>query len=430
MGALIAVLAAGLGLTAAPAANANPATPARYPAMASATSFSGLAFDTCTAPPLRTMSAWRSSPYSAIGIYIGGPTRSCSQRHLSSDWVRRVSAMRWRLIPVYTGKQAPCRKHAKRYLIDPKRATAQGRSAARSAVAKAAALGLLPGSAIYLDIESYPATRQRCRQAVIRYVSGWTTQLHQRGYLAGVYAAMHSGGRHFAQSYGSGAHARPDAVWIAHWNGDSSLSGWQAIPGRFWSSGQRGKQFRGPHREKHGGKRLTLDGNRFHAPVATVAHRYRVTSSFPLKARKRPSPKSGVVTKHRPGSAVRIVCQTRGRRAAGTSVWNKLDSGNYVSNRYVSTASSTGFHAGLPRCAYPYQVTGTDWLNTRTGPGTSHQLAGRMHAGALARVVCQKRGSQVFDTRVWNRLVSGRWISDHYVATPAASGFTSHIPRC
>lgn len=430
VGVLVIVLTAGLALAPPPSAEATPATAARYPANASVTTYSGRAFDTCTAPPLATMRKWRSSPYSAIGIYIGGPTRSCSQQHLTAGWVRKVSALRWRLVPVYTGKQAPCRKHAKKYLIHPARASAQGKRSAEAAVAKAKALGLLPGSAIYLDIESYPANRDRCRRAVLRYISGWTAQLHERGYLAGVYAALHSGGSHIARSYRSNSYARPDAVWIAHWNGEPSLSGWPAIPGRLWASGQRGKQYRGPHREKHGGMRLTVDSNRFHAPVATVARTYRVTSGVPLKVRKRPSTKSKVVKTYRPGAVVEIVCQTRGRRVAGTRVWDKLTSGHYVSNRYVSTSPTIGFNAGIPRCAYPYQIKGADVVNTRSGPGTSHRLTGKMHAGALARVVCQKRGSQVVHTRVWNKLTNERWISDYYVATPAKKGYSKPIRRC
>lgn len=32
----------------------------------------GMAFDTCAAPTVATMQAWRASPYAAVGVYIGG----------------------------------------------------------------------------------------------------------------------------------------------------------------------------------------------------------------------------------------------------------------------------------------------------------------------------------------------------------------------
>ena len=39
-------------------ASAAPTTLLTYPAGSTATRFTGLAFDTCTAPPLATMTAW------------------------------------------------------------------------------------------------------------------------------------------------------------------------------------------------------------------------------------------------------------------------------------------------------------------------------------------------------------------------------------
>ena len=33
------------------------------------------------------MSAWAGSPYRAIGVYIGGLNRGCSQPNLTASWV-------------------------------------------------------------------------------------------------------------------------------------------------------------------------------------------------------------------------------------------------------------------------------------------------------------------------------------------------------
>ncbi|HEX6229026.1 MAG TPA: hypothetical protein VFZ41_06130, partial [Solirubrobacterales bacterium] len=50
--------------------------------------FTGLGFDACTAPSPRAMRTWRaSSPYQAVGVYIGGINRACSQPNLTSRWV-------------------------------------------------------------------------------------------------------------------------------------------------------------------------------------------------------------------------------------------------------------------------------------------------------------------------------------------------------
>ncbi len=43
-------------------------------------------FDACAAPTSATMAKWRSSsPYSSVGVYIGGANRGCSQPNLTSS---------------------------------------------------------------------------------------------------------------------------------------------------------------------------------------------------------------------------------------------------------------------------------------------------------------------------------------------------------
>jgi hypothetical protein len=75
---VVAVAVTGVaGLMAAGPAMAEPTTPVTYPAWASATMYTGQAFDTCTAPPLTTMQAWLASPYRAVGVYVGGQNRTC-----------------------------------------------------------------------------------------------------------------------------------------------------------------------------------------------------------------------------------------------------------------------------------------------------------------------------------------------------------------
>jgi hypothetical protein len=54
----LTALTVGLGLVLVVPAAAEPATTVSYPAGAAATRYSGLAFDTCTAPSLTQMQAW------------------------------------------------------------------------------------------------------------------------------------------------------------------------------------------------------------------------------------------------------------------------------------------------------------------------------------------------------------------------------------
>jgi hypothetical protein len=126
---------------------------------------------------------------------------------------------------------------------------------------------------------------------------------------------------------------------------------------------------------------------------------------------------------------VTVVCQTPGTKIGTTSVWNKLTDGNYVSDYYVSTPSNTGYSAPLPRCAYPFQVT-IPTLNKRIGPGPSYAITGTLRSGALGWVTCQRSGSTVGTTSVWDRLDDGKYVSDFYLATPSKTSYSPPIPRC
>src|SRR5690349_4817910 len=72
-------------------------------------SWSGLAFDACQAPPQKAMDAWwHSSPFTGVGIYLGGVMRACSQPHLTPQWVRSQTRTGWRMLPIWVGPQATC----------------------------------------------------------------------------------------------------------------------------------------------------------------------------------------------------------------------------------------------------------------------------------------------------------------------------------
>jgi uncharacterized protein YraI len=428
---ILATLLIAMAIAPALPAVSEPATTVKYPAGATTTRFTGLAFDTCTAPTVAQMKAWRASPYRAVGVYIGGPNRTCAQPELTATWVSEVSKLKWRIVPIYMGRQAPCTfRGARSVNITPSKAAAQGTASAADAVAKAKALGILPGSAIYGDMEHYEASDSACRTTVLRYLSAWTKELHRLGYVSGVYAHLNSGAKHLSDAYTSTSYARPDALWIARWDGNSSLSGWPGIANSKWAAAQRGKQYRGDHNETHGGVTLNIDSDRFDAPVATVGYRYKVTSSTPLNARSGPTTKDPVVRTHAPGSNLTVVCQLPGSKVGTTSVWDKLSNGTYVTDRYVSTPSNTGYSSPLPRCLLPYQVTAARQLNTRAGPSAAHKIVGSLPSGAIARVHCQKTGSTYRTTSIWDRLSDGNWVTDYYVASPSSTTFSKPIPRC
>jgi len=407
-----------------------PATTVSYPAWSSATRYTGLAFDTCTAPSLASVQAWAASPYRALGVYIGGVNRTCSQPQLTRDWVTAVSALQWRLLPVYKGLQPPCGGKATDQKIVPAQAASQGMAAADDAAAQGKALGMLHGSAFYNDIENYTSSNQSCRTAVLAYLSAWTTELHRLGYVSGVYANLSSGAPDLSGVYGSAAYARPDALWIARYDGNSALTGWAGIPGPQWAAHQRAKQYRGGHDETYGGVTINIDNDNLDTPVATVAYRYTATGSNPVKARTGPWYSSPVTRTYAPGSMMPVICQARGAAFGTSRVWDRLTDGTFVSDVRVSTPAKPGYSTPLPRCTYPYQVTAASGLTERTGPGGGYPSAGTLPGGALGWVTCQQPGPAVGTSRVWDKLRDGYWASDYYLASPGRPGYTQAVPRC
>jgi hypothetical protein len=243
------VVAVGGTVLTAGQAVADPATGTSYAAGAAPARFTGLAFDTCAAPSAAAMKAWTSSPYRAVGVYVSGSSRTCAQANLTKSWVRTISGYGWQLVPIHKGLQPPCGARERDPKIDPEAATDQGEAAAGEAVAAMSSLGLLPGSAVYLDIENYVNGHASCRSAVLRFTSGWTRELHRRGYVAGVYANLASGARHLAETFNSTSYARPDAIWVARWDSSAKLTGLAGVPDAYWSEHQRAKQYRGDHDE-------------------------------------------------------------------------------------------------------------------------------------------------------------------------------------
>ena len=121
---------------AAAAATPTPGTPA-----ALTQDFTGLGFDTCSAPTTDQMSAWRASPFGAVGFYFGGLNRQCAQPNLTASWVSTEAAVGWHMMPLYIGSQVGTNGVAN--------AAAQGKAEADDAVTQASAIGIGPGALLY-----------------------------------------------------------------------------------------------------------------------------------------------------------------------------------------------------------------------------------------------------------------------------------------
>lgn len=243
---------------------------ARQGATASAAGsiFTGLGFDACSAPSSRYMTAWASSPYRAIGVYIGGVNRACSQPNLTSSWVADQTEAGWHIIPTYVGLQAPTSACSSCAKLTSSQATAQGAAAAIDAVEEASAVAMGPGSPIYFDMEAYSQTSS-ASAATLAFLEAWTQELHQLGYSSGVYSSSGSGIEDLAGQIGSG-YELPDALWIANWNGQQNTVD-SVVPSNAWAQHQRIHQYRGGHNETYGGVSINIDNNYVDGPTVGSA---------------------------------------------------------------------------------------------------------------------------------------------------------------
>jgi uncharacterized protein YraI len=157
------------------------------------------------------------------------------------------------------------------------------------------------------------------------------------------------------------------------------------------------------------------------APVATVS-----TSSGSLNLRTGPSTLNSVVGSLANGTRLAIACQVVGQQIASplrnTGYWDRLTNGTYVSDAYVSWSPAR------PRVRWcgadgvqtvATVATGSGSVNLRSGPGTAYAKTGELANGTELAVICQVWGERIaggITTNAWNRLVTGRYVTDALVA--------------
>lgn len=236
----------------------------RRQARIASAAYVGKGFDACTAPTPEKMQTWASSsPYHAIGIYVGGLNAACppgagSNPNLNSSWVSQEVAAGWHLIPTYVGLQAPNSSCCTGMSSNPTQAAAQGTAAANDAVSDMQGLGLAAGNPIYYDIEYYSRTATNTN-AVLAFLSAWTTQLHADGYASGVYGNSDSAISDLVSRWGT-SYPEPDDIWFAEWNNQATATT-SYVPASDWSSQQRLHQYAGGHNETYGGATINIDSD-------------------------------------------------------------------------------------------------------------------------------------------------------------------------
>lgn len=281
----------------------TPAPPA--PRAPRGSKWSGYAFDACRAPSQRVMDRWRTtSPFTGVGIYLGGIHRACEQRHLNARWVQRQVRTGWKLLPIWVGPQASCTGYRHRINGRP---GAAGRYApariggvrnARQAAAAARKVKLPRGEVIFYDIEPFDTRVTRCRRSSLAFMEEWTKEIHRQGYRSGVYSHVNSAISLLSKT--RRGYSRPDAVWYA-WIDQKGTMPREHVENPAFMRTSRVHQYVLDTRVEFGGIKMDIDWNfvslgATRRPASTAGCERRA-------ARVQPHP----IERGARGSAVRVV---------------------------------------------------------------------------------------------------------------------------
>lgn len=210
-------------------------------------------FDKCEVASIANMSKWwAGSPYFHTNLYIGGVSRACDNDLLNAVWVQQAEDQGWGFVPAWVGPQAPCTTFRNKFSYDEATAYNQGVNEANAAVDAAQALGFFGNNVIYYDLEGFSGASQSCRNAAKSFLNGWTFQLHQLGYVSGIYGGSCSS---YANDWLTIANP-PDEVWLAHWiysfyRPTASPYGMACVTDDKWEH-HRLRQYAGGHNESWG----------------------------------------------------------------------------------------------------------------------------------------------------------------------------------
>ena len=146
-------------------------------------------------------------------------------------------------------------------------------------------------------------TSDDCRRSALRFLSGWTSQLHALGRRSGVYSSV-SAGIHAldnADSLSPGSYEMPDQVWYAWYNGRADVDiASQWVRADSWTS-ERVHQYEAQTTVVHGGVPLTIDRNFLELDGGSQAPRSvlacgRTRLDFPAYPRLKPGSRGDRVT--------------------------------------------------------------------------------------------------------------------------------------
>jgi hypothetical protein len=206
---------------------------------------------------------WTHTPYSNIGVYIGGSSAACPMT--SASFMTALVNMGWQIMPIWVGPQASCSSFGSRMSSNATTAFQQGKNEAHASYLRLISLGMsTDNTPVIYDLENYDTTNTTCLNAAKAFIRGWVTQAHvPTAQKSGVYgSACGSGLASFASN-----NPPPDFIDGAAWDNVKSTRTMPCVSSGAWTNRQRHKQYRGDHSETWNGVTISVDSDCSNAPV-------------------------------------------------------------------------------------------------------------------------------------------------------------------
>lgn len=128
------------------------------------------------------------------------------------------------------------------------------------------------------------------------------------------------------------------------------------------------------------------------ASTAAQAVSYSVTGTggVGLNERSGPGTSYSILRTLPEGAAIDIVCQTTGTSVNGSSIWDKLLDGGYVSDFYTTTPVFNGYSPGIPVCGtvtppVSREANAVAWAKTQMNSTSYEGWCDRFVANAYGR---------------------------------------------
>ena len=264
--------------------------------------FTGYGFDQCLAPTQKAMNRWlKNSPFLAVGIYISGDSRGLPRASPTSPrpGSRPSSRRAGGCCRSPSARRRPAAPRFPRYdddeTIRPTRGPnggypTPGRQGSRGGGKPSwppPALGIVPGSTLWYDLEGFDHTRRDCRESALAFLSAWTNRCTPSATSPASTPAPGPASRCSTTRRVN----RPAALHAARPDLDRPLGRrgqHQHVvhPQRRWHPAGRMKQYQGGHNETWGGVTINIDRNFLDLGRGSVGPRPRATAAGSAQLRR------------------------------------------------------------------------------------------------------------------------------------------------